>query len=607
MRPAPGAAGVALLAALRLGSASAAPDDRVTLSLLATCDIHGHVEGERFNASDGAGHSTAVTRGGLGLLSAYAGNLRHAHPGRVVLIDAGDMLQGTMLSNLGEGQAVVRAMNAVGFAAAAVGNHEFDFGPVGEDDAVRRGATGDPRGALAARAAEARFPLLTANVVGQGGAPPVPGVRPFVILEVDGVRLGVVGGTSEDLFRTTRAVNLVGLHVEPLGPAIVRAAASARAAGATVVVALVHEGAECRGVGGPDDLSACREHSPVFALARSLPPGTVDAIFAGHSHQAVAARVAGIPLLQAWSEARGFSRLDLTIDRATGKVVPGGATIFPPTELCTAVLDGTAGCDPRRARGAALTPARYEGAPVEDDGTVAAAVAADLARIAALRAQPVGVTLAAPLLRSYRAESALGNLAADALRHAAGADIGLTNGGGLRADLPAGPLSQEALFVAFPFGNRLARLTARGAALRRLLAANLRGDRGILSVSGITVSARCERGRLVVEARTDAGEPIVDEGRYAVATSDFLALGGDDFAALGHLGRGQPSTLVIDEDGPVMRDLVAAELRRVGPALAAAPLVVDPASPRIRLPHPRPVRCGPVPPDAAPPPGGAAN
>ena len=100
---------------------------------------------------------------------------------------------------------------------------------------------------------------------------------------------------------------------------------------------------------------------------------------------------------------------------------------------------------------------------------------------------------------------------------------------------------------------------------------------------------------------------MVAEGRYAVATTDFLALGGDDFAALGHAGRGQPSSLSIDEDGPVMRDLVAAELRRVAPALAQGPLRVDPTSPRMRLPHPRPVRCGPAAGDAAPAPGGAAN
>src|SRR5437868_13154759 len=118
-----------------------------------------------------------------------------------------------------------------------------------------------------------------------------PGIRPFVVVEVDGVKLGIVGGTTTAVPRTTRAANLAGLRVEPLETALAAAAAAARAAGATVVVVVVHEGGECHRVDAPDDPTACRAYSTIFQVARALPPGAVDAIFAGHTHNGVAARV----------------------------------------------------------------------------------------------------------------------------------------------------------------------------------------------------------------------------------------------------------------------------------------------------------------------------
>ena len=95
----------------------------MTLSMVGTNDLHGGIV-----AHDG--------RGGLALFAGYVNNLRAARArdgGAVVLIDAGDMFQGTLESNLTEGTAVIQAYNALGYSAAAIGNHDFDFGPVGPD------------------------------------------------------------------------------------------------------------------------------------------------------------------------------------------------------------------------------------------------------------------------------------------------------------------------------------------------------------------------------------------------------------------------------------------------------------------------------------------
>jgi 5'-nucleotidase len=517
-----------------------------TIVILATSDQHGHLE-----QAARLGHYFAAER-------AQA-------PGRVLAVDGGDMFQGTLVSNLHEGAAMIHALNALGYAAAAVGNHEFDFGPVGPHTTpVTAGE--DARGALEQRMAEAKFPLLTANIVDDKTGKPL--ARPFTIVAVDGVKVGIVGGTSEDTPHTTNAKNLVGLKVLPLAPAVGDAARAAHKAGATVVIAVVHAGGNCPRSGvlterSPPDVTGCEGDAELFRLARALAArhdgGRVDAIFGGHTHQGVTAVVDGIPLLQAYDNARAFSKLELEVD---GKGRPTGHFVAHAPER--------------------VTP------DVPPDAAVAAAVATDLEEVSQMKSRKLGVLLPSVFKRAYRAESPLGNLVADEIRQATHADVGLTNGGGLRADLPAGELTYGALFEALPFDNRLATLKLHASALKQLLARNFAHDKGILSVSGIRARARCESGAIAVELLRTDGQPIADDAALTVGTTDFLANGGDDFGPT--VSSAAPSFL---ESEPV-RDVIAAALGKLastGQTKLTADAWFDPGHRRIELPMPKPVVC----------------
>src|SRR5689334_22386379 len=134
------AAATALCAAGLLTGACNRQPARFTISLVGTNDLHGGVLEDN-------------GRGGLALLDGYLSNLRAARAadgGAVLLLDAGDLFQGTLESNLNEGAVVVDAYNAIGYHAATLGNHEFDYGPVGPR-AVATSPDEDPRGALKAR------------------------------------------------------------------------------------------------------------------------------------------------------------------------------------------------------------------------------------------------------------------------------------------------------------------------------------------------------------------------------------------------------------------------------------------------------------------------
>ncbi len=170
------------------------------LYVYGTTDRHGALEEQH---ADGK-----LPIGGVARLATFLARARQAAPDGVLLVDSGDLFQGTMVSNLAEGAPVVDAMNALGYAATAVGNHEFDYGPVGPHTVAKSPAE-NPRGALQARAAEAHFPFLLANVVDAKGQRIFPA---YVVVERAGTKVGIVGGVTEELPRTTLKNNLVGLR-----------------------------------------------------------------------------------------------------------------------------------------------------------------------------------------------------------------------------------------------------------------------------------------------------------------------------------------------------------------------------------------------------------
>src|SRR6478736_3680424 len=271
-----------VLAALVIGCTSGArrlpiapAGQTITLSIVGTNDLHG-------------GILQREDRGGLALLGGYLANLRAARArdgGAVLLIDGGDMFQGTLESNLTEGSAVVAAYNALGYTAAAIGNHEFDFGPAGPASTPQR-ADDDPRGALKARAAEASFPFLAANLIDVATGRPVDfrNVKPSTVVTAAGVRVGIVGVMTTRALVTTIAANVRGLRVAPLAETIEAEARRLRAGGATVIVVAAHAGGRCTDFSNPRDLSSCDPNDEIIPVARALPPGLVDVIVAGHTH-----------------------------------------------------------------------------------------------------------------------------------------------------------------------------------------------------------------------------------------------------------------------------------------------------------------------------------
>lgn len=567
---------------------TAPSQDTVWLDVVATTDTHGHVDARQTVNKLADGSDVKVARGGAALLSGYVEILRKRDPNRVLLIDGGDLFTGTLTADLTEGRSIIDAMNALGYDAAAVGNHEFDFGPIGEQTTPEK-AGDDPRGALKAAAKAAKFPLLGANLAEPRGE---QWSRPFTIVERDGIKIAIVGGTTDGLRATTIVDNLAELQITKLREAVARNVYAARQAGATVVIVTVHAGSECRAnrpltERDQDEHGRCDRTSELFDLANHLAkdPGTrPDLLIGGHTHKELTAVVAGIPMVQAEPKGRGFALARLEIARGTN--TPTGRYRIEPTTLtCSHHVVGTSKCPIDPSKSARFEPATYLGEPVVANPAVVAAVRPHLDKADAIANKPLGARAVEKVNHIYSHEAALGNLVADTLRAYAKADVGVMNGGGIRNDLPAGELTYGHAFEVMPFHNRLAVVTLLGAQMRKLLLQNLKSDRGILSLSGVTVDARCFDGKPQIDVHMSDGKLLDDARAYRIATVDFLVKGGDDFADFDKLSP-------VAGEAPFLRDLLIAELKR---RKTIEPIAYyDKRAPRIRIEGGRPLRCSAV-------------
>jgi 2',3'-cyclic-nucleotide 2'-phosphodiesterase (5'-nucleotidase family) len=540
--------------------APAPPPAPVThvITIVGTNDLHGALER-------------------LPLFGGFVANIRAARAadsGGVVLVDAGDLFQGTLESNLAEGADVIRAYNTLGYTASAVGNHEFDYGPVGPDVTAKPGQ--DRRGALKARAREAKFPFVVSNIIDEATGKRVdwPNMPASTLIDVAGVSIGIVGASTESTPTTTMPANFVGLAMAPsTADAIAGEAKALRDKGAQLVIVTMHIGAECRNNDEPDDLSTCTKKDELFRVLDALPKGLVDVVVAGHTHAPIAKRIDGIAVIESMSSGRAFGRVDVRV--TNGHV--DDVRIHPPELICP--LDAEHNAVPV----ASCHPPDYEGRAVEADAALQKIADESIARAGTRRAEQLGLTLATPMTRAYRTESAEGDWFTDLMLAAQPrAQVALTNGGGLRADIPAGPLTYGELFTAMPFDNRFALLTVRGSQLRSLVTANLSSDAGIFSWGGLTVHASCKNGALDIAIKI-AGKPLVDDLPYTIVTSDFIASGGD-----GVMARLQLPSDAIELTDVIIRDAMADVLRAHNGTL-------DPqshyAGKRLDYPGVRPVKC----------------
>ncbi|CAN5644012.1 bifunctional UDP-sugar hydrolase/5'-nucleotidase [soil metagenome] len=460
-------------------AAAPAPDAPVRLRVVHTNDFHGRLLPQDPPWAEGRGV------GGSAVLAAHFDSARARFGGPTIVLSGGDDYQGTAISNMSWGRATVAVMNAKRYDAAALGNHEFDWGM----DTLR------------ARMRDERFPRMGANVYRTGTREHPDWVRPWAMIERAGIRAAVIGIALPSTPQVVMAGRIQGIEFGPEAEAIDRYAREARAAGADFVVVTMHVGAVCeeRGEAPEEESRGCRGSMIEVAEALTEP---VDLIVGGHTHQRVLTTAGGIPVTETAPYSVEYTVTDLERQ--------GDSTVV----LHRAV--------------------RTSWAHEVDTDTAVARIVEEWDEVVRPRAERVVIEFADAMPRRG-AEHALGNLLADAYRFASGAQVGLVNNGGIRRDMPAGPITYGMLYELHPFQNELVTVQLTGAQLRAALETAINAEgRTNAHISGMQVryDPGAPAGSRIREIRLDGNRILRDTDPVTLGTTDFVATGGDRFDAL---------------------------------------------------------------------------
>ncbi len=517
---------IAAAALVILAACTAAPPAPLKLTILHTNDFHSrlqpvNVQGSTCSAQDAAQNRCLGGAARIATLIEAQKREAQAAGRQVLVLNGGDQFQGSLFYSHYKGAAELEVMNATGFDAVAIGNHEFDDGPAN----------------LARFLAGAKFPILSANI-DSSAEPTIRGMfKDHIVLERGGVKIGIIGATTEDTPEiSSPGANLRFVRAETVvGPLV----AKLRAQGVNHIIMVTHLG-----------LSRDEE------VAKAI--DGIDVIVGGHSHTLLGNGLPGaegpyptnargpsgrnVPIVQAGSFSRHVGRIDVDFD-AAGNVVSAAGNTIPVVQT------------------------------IAPNAAIQAIVDRLDVPLAQVRTQVVGSGAVTYALEGCRArECALGNLVAESMlaaTRAAGTTIAVQNGGGLRAGIVEGQITLGAVLTTLPFQNNIATLKLRGADLVAALenglsqVAETGGRFPQIAGARLTWSLARPVGSRVIslEVKQPDGRflPIDPAALYSIATNDFMRRGGDGYVVF------RDKAIDAYDFGPGLDDALASYIRANSP------------------------------------------
>lgn len=415
---------------------------------------------------------------GFSRLATKVKELKEENP-NVLVLDAGDTTHGLPIITVSRGEAMIKLMNEIGYDAMTPGNHDFNYG---YHRLVELNEVAD-------------FPILAANVIKEDGS---KDLEEYVIREIDGLKIGIFGLATEESKYKSNPKNTEGVDiVDPVAKAE-EMVEKLKEEEVDMIIALVHIGV--------DD-----ESDPKSSDIAEKVEG-VDLIIDGHSHTAYEeGRLIGDTLLvQTGNYLENIGIVN--IEFSDGEITKKEATLFTREEAEALEED-------EKIKGI------IDGLEEENKEVLSTVIGKTKVRLDGDR----------EIVRTQ--ESNFGNLMADAMLKITGADVALTNGGGIRAPIEAGEITKGHVLEAFPFGNYGVMMDIKGIDILNAL------EHGVTEypesagkfpqVAGMTfkIDPAGEVGNRVKDL-VIRGEPVDLNKMYKLATNDFMAAGGDGYEDL---------------------------------------------------------------------------
>ncbi|MEC0233059.1 5'-nucleotidase C-terminal domain-containing protein [Paenibacillus kribbensis] len=443
-------------------NADTAPTSGKHITILHTNDTHAHVV-----AND--------KEMGFAKLAGIIDQYRASNP-NTLLLDDGDTVHGTTFATLVNGESIVKVINKLRYDAMVPGNHEFNYGWKH----------------LVELSKEIQFPVLSANIKQTDGTRLF---KPYVIKEVDGVKIGIIGLTTPETAYKTNPKNVEGIQFTD--PAVeAKAAVDEIRSKVDVVVVLGHLGQD----------ASSKDTS--LKVVKEVPG--IDIFIDGHSHTVLEKGLVGdngTLIASAGEYTKYLGVVDLWVDG--GKV----------TQKQAKLIDSAQAADVQ---------------PNAEIATLIASIQKDQEPILKQVVTQTSVDLEGAREKVRAGETNLGDLLTDAMRDVSGADVALTNGGGIRASIKAGTVTKGDIITVLPFGNQIVTLKVKGtdiqAALENGTASYPEPSGGFPQVSGISfkIDTSAAKGSRVHSVLI-GGKALDPEATYTLATNDFTAVGGDQY------------------------------------------------------------------------------
>lgn len=455
-------------------------DTSKKITILYTNDLHAHLDPHRVPWI-----SNTRLVGGFANIATRVKQEKAANP-NTLYFDAGDFFTGPFISSLTKGEAVINVMNYLSLDAACIGNHEFDHGWENVPVQLKK----------------ARFPVLNGNIFLKGKKKLIWN-NPYTIIQMDGIRIGVIGLHGQFAFYDTIADEMIqGVEARDEEIYLKKYIKELRKK-ADLVILLVHQGIPGRqSSSGSTDVA--RNLQRDIDLAAAIPG--IDIMITGHAHQGTPQALLSNGTIIVSTDALGTELGKLEINYH-----PGKDKIIAHKNTLDYLFDDE----------------------VADDSATTKAIYEWKEKVKKITEEAV-TTIPVSLTRSYGEESLMGNMVADAILYAyPDFDLAVTNSGGLRQDIEAGTVTTGNIISAFPFPNTIHQLELTGADLYELFEHGAALTNGILQVSKgveIVYNETLPVGSRITSCKLNTEE--LDRNKiYKVLTSNFLADGGDGFLA----------------------------------------------------------------------------
>jgi 2',3'-cyclic-nucleotide 2'-phosphodiesterase (5'-nucleotidase family) len=482
--------------------------EAVHVQLLTMNDLHGKID--QTYQEDINHDGVKENLGRMDYMEAYFKQYEAMNPNTLV-VHSGDATGGSApVSALFNDEPTVNVMNAMGMSVGTVGNHEFDRGT---QELLRLINGGDsPKGFAGYQGMN--YPLLAANVVYKDSGKLV--LPAYQIQEVGGVKVGFIGVVTQSAAGMVMPSGIQDIQVTDETKAVNDAAAELKAQGVHAIVVLAH-------------MDATQSGSTITGQAADLAINgdpDIDVILAAHNHLIVNGTVNGKLITQAYEYGKAFGDVNLDIDPGTDDIVHKTAQIVYNDQ-----------------------------SKVQPDADVSALIQ-KYEDLVAPKLNEVEGEAAIPMVGGYTntGDNALGNLIADSMKAAMHSDFAMVNGGGIRDNLNAGPITWNELFNILPFNNILESVQVKGSDMVTIINNQLSKNYGPdFSVAGLKYTYNLSSAK-VENVYLPDGSKIDPNKTYTLTVNNFMGTAtAFKYASIGKLGQ---NPVTGPEDLPALVDYV---------------------------------------------------